>query len=248
MPRLDGFSATRGRRSALRKRRRPGALLAVLAALCGPAAALAQGFGGDQPMPYGGGAQGTNPFLGAWSSQQPGPSGVIFSTILYRPDGTYIMTSHLPNDTLTRTWGQYRVQQVGPNQWRLDSQVAGYLPQRICSRQIGGPTSCAPVNFPMGSQSLMAIFGGPGVMQTNAGETWQRDPSPVLLSAQVPAVGMQTTGPSPYAVAPMPLAGPTPSVVPYSSQGAQDFIHQRLKGCDPDPGTRHSYSICDQLR
>ena len=96
----------------------------------------------------------------------------------------------------------------------------------------------------MNPQSSAASFNGPGVMLTIAGEMWQRDPQPVLLQAQVPAVAVQTTA-APPLVAPAPVAPPV-MIRPYDSQPAQDFIHQRLKGCSPDPGTLHRYTICDQ--
>jgi hypothetical protein len=245
MDRVHGFGIARNRRGSARVGW--ARALAVLALLAGPAAALAQGFGGDdEPTPYGSGAPGGNPFLGAWSAQQQGQGGVTFTTALYQPDGTYMMTSHLPNDTLTRVWGQYSVQQVGPNQWRVDAQMAGYLPRRICVQPVGGAPRCSDVSFSMAPVSFMASFNGPGAMQTSTGEAWQRDPRPVLLQAQVPAIGVQTTAPAPFVPGPQPF--PAPHIVPYDSRPAQDFIHQRLRGCSPDPGTLHSYTICDGSR
>ncbi len=213
--------------------------------LSGPAA-LAQGFG-EQGPGFGGQGQGGNPLLGAWSSQLTDQNGTTFTTALYKPDGTYVMTSHLPNDTLTRTWGQYRVQQVGPNQWQVDTQMTGYLPRQICIQVPSGARNCRQMNLPMGPASSMASFNGPGIMQNTAGETWQRDPQPVLLQARVPAVGVQMVAGPPTMVAPPVTPGAGPYIRPYDFRPAQDFIHQRLKGCSPDPGTLHSYTICDQF-
>jgi len=220
--------------------------LGVLAVLHGPAA-LAQGFGRQGPG-FGGPGQGGNPLLGAWTSQQPGGGGIVVSTVLYNPNGTYVITTHLPDDTLTRSWGQYRVQQVGPNQWQVDTQVTGYLPQQICIQVPSGARDCSQANFPMGSSSTLTSFNGPSVMLNNAGETWQRDPQPVLLQVQVPAVDVEmVAGPPPTMVAPPLTPGAGAYIRPYDSQPAQDFIHQRLKGCSPDPGTLHSYTLCDQF-
>lgn len=206
----------------------------------------AQGFDGyQQAPPHGGGMGDGNPFLGAWTSRQPGQGGMVVSTAWYKPDGTYVVTSHLPNDTLTRTWGQYRVQQVGPDQWQMDSRITDFLPRQVCIQVMGGARNCTQVNAPVGGQSSMTRFNGPSVMLNTMGETWQRDPQPVLLQVQVPAVGVQVVASPPMVVGPTPPV--TPVIRPYDSRGAQDFIHQRLRGCSPDPGTLHSYTICDQV-
>lgn len=195
-----------------------------------------------------GGAQGGNPFLGAWTTELPDQTGgTMVITSLYQPDGTLISTVRAGNGALTRIWGPYRYQQVGPNQWRLQVEQLNHLPLQSCAQVAGGgaPT-CFALPFTPRQSTDLVLFNGPDAMNVG-GTMLQRDPQPVLLQAQVPTVAVHTVAAPPDAAPPVAGAPQTPSGgTRYDSQPAQDFIHQRLKGCSPDPGTLHSYTICDQ--
>ncbi len=195
--------------------------LAGLALLACAGTSRAQGFYGG---PNAGAAQGGNPFLGTWSAQTP--SG--FMTIDFQPNGIYAITSRLPNDTLTRSWGQYRVQQVGPSQWQLATQTTGYLPRQVCVQAMStGQRTCSPANMPMSSSRQVETFDGSGTMTSNAGESWQRDWEGGLARAQVPEVGVQMVqGPPP---APMPDPYTPPTITPYRSPNVAPYGNNNLQ-------------------
>jgi hypothetical protein len=86
------------------------------------------------------------PFLGTWSSRQPGPNnnGVVITFGEYAANGNFRSTSVIQGGTLNgmrmQVWGRYTAKQIGPNRYSITSHAHGVAPQRLCNP--GG--GCSP--------------------------------------------------------------------------------------------------------
>jgi len=127
---------------------------------------------------------GPMPLLGAWSGTAAGQGGMDRLATQFNPDGTFLFAHQLPNGSVERRWGQYRVTPNGPNQMRVDFQIAGWLPHQICAQAPGFPVNCRPYNVPTNS-TWNVIQQSPGMFQFD-GVSMARDSMPGLLQQAVP--------------------------------------------------------------
>ncbi len=181
----------------------------------------------QQPVQQTGGAPNVT---GAWSWQSPGQNGMDRNTLLFQPDGNFVRVSQLGNGTMLRSWGQYRLNQVGPSQAALQSQTQGWLPREICAQAPGFPMNCQPAPRPV-DMSFTMNFTSPSSMEAE-GVTLFRDNAPYLLQQPVPERAVSAV-PPPYS--------PQPRGPVYSGGGVTPGIGGR---CD-DLQQRRICSIND---
>lgn len=200
------------------------AVIALLAAAAAPA--VAQQSAG-------------NPLVGSWSGQRPSQGGMDRITDLYQPDGSFVSVLQLPNGTIQRMWGMYRLAPAGPGQFRIDFQLQGHLPLQICAQAPGSPMSCRPNDVPQ-SVSGMVTMTSPASFQVN-GIMMARDDAAPLLRAAVP---QQLVLGIPAPVQPQMRQPVMPTLHPYQTPngpgnaiaganhaGAQDFVNGYMRGC-----------------
>jgi len=90
------------------------------------------------------------PFLGTWTSRQPGPNnnGTIVTFGEYGANGNFRSTSIIQGGTLNgmrmQVWGRYTAKQLGPNRYLVASHAYGVAPQSLCNP--GG--GCSPNTVP----------------------------------------------------------------------------------------------------
>jgi hypothetical protein len=164
--------------------------------------------------------------VGAWSGQSAGQGGVSHGTDLYNADGTFVSVSQLPNGTMQRFWGLYRVTPVSPYQLTVEFQLQGVLPRQICAQTPGFPMGCRPYSPPAPPPETVT-FTSPTTLQVN-GITMQRDNAPYLLQQNVPQrLVMNAQAPvQPHMRQPVMTGGAR-----YNSAPAQSFINGYMRGC-----------------
>jgi len=123
-------------------------------------------------------------FTGAWSFQVGTFQGTIASTVFIRPDGGFVRADRLANGTMLRQWGQYSAQQIGPNSFRIDTQIQGYLPHTSCVAIPGFARRCQAAP-PAQNLSTAVTITSPSTIMSD-GMVWQRDLSGGLLNVPVP--------------------------------------------------------------
>ena len=183
---------------------------------------------------------------GAWSGQRADQGGGMDRfTDLYQPNGSFVSVMQFPNGVILRSWGAYRAQWTGQGRMQIDFQVAGYLPQSICTQSPGYGPQCRPLPLPP-SASISATMTSDSSFETS-GTTVMRDPSPYLLQQRVPQQVM-LAGPVPMQQGPMqqgPMQqgtggyatpnGPGHQLAEHYHEMNQDWIKQHLRGCSKAP-------------
>ena len=154
-------------------------------------------------------AQSAPSMVGAWSSQHNTKFGPVQQTDAFSQDGRFVSVSvYQTIGLIARVWGVYRVSPAGPNQFRVELQFQGHLPQQLCTQAPGAQPSCNPFPIP-GADATMVTFTSPNSYQSISATdpssgtiTATRDPNPVLLQQQVAPqqlVNLPALPPSPYA-------------------------------------------------
>jgi hypothetical protein len=121
---------------------------------------------------------------GAWSWQVNTPQGPIASTLFIRPDGGFVRVDRLSSGTMLRQWGQYRATPVGPDAFRLETQIQGYLPHTSCIAIAGMGRRCdaAPPAQPL--TTILTVTSATTI--ESDGSVLRRDLSGGLLNVPVP--------------------------------------------------------------
>ncbi len=167
--------------------------LAALAVIALASSAAAQNFGpqpGYQPGPYQPapfqqpGPFQPNPYqpgaappaaqsssgpsiVGTWSGTATGTSGQTQISEAFSPDGTFVSVGRLANGFVARVWGTYRFSPAGPGQFRLETQLAGWLPRETCQQMAENPPQCQPMQLPTTGVSLVT-FPSPTQLQSTS--------------------------------------------------------------------------------
>ena len=178
--------------------------------------------GFNQPGPNQPGMeQGGVSLTGAWSGDKQDQNGVMRLTEYFGPDGSYVTAGMLGNGLMFRGWGTYRTQQTAQNQFRVEVQLQGYLPQQLCGQPPGGaPQNCVPFQLPPTSVSVLTFtslssFQEVALTVPDGGSiNMSRDANPYLLQRQVPPQGIinvpappqQQVQQQPYVPVPAPTA------------------------------------------
>ena len=123
-------------------------------------------------------------FIGAWSFQANTPQGPIASTVFIRPDGGFVRADRIASGTMLRQWGRYNAKQIGPNSFRIDTQIQGYLPHTSCVAIVGFGQRCQQAP-PAPNLSSDITVTSPSTFMSD-GMLWQRDQSGGLLNVTVP--------------------------------------------------------------
>lgn len=185
-----------------------------------------------QPMP---GAE----LVGAWSGQRPGQAGMDHVTTAYQPDGSYVSAMQLPNGTIERIWGKFKVTPLPAQQMRVDFRVDGVLPRQICAQAPGFPMNCRP-NVIQNTITSVITPKSASSFEVN-GMTMMRDSAPYLLQQRIPEqLVMAVAAPAaPRITQPtMPTLhpyetphGPGLAIAGANHQMAQEFINGNMRGC-----------------
>lgn len=155
-------------------------------------------------------AAGAPDLVGAWSTSMPGQGGTAHATESFKPDGTYVAVRQEPNGTVLRMWGRYRATPAGASQVRLEHEMQGWLPRRICAQSPGFPVKCNAFTPPPAPPVTLS-FSSPSTFTVN-GLRLVRDASPALLDI---AVGEQLVLNAPAPVAPQMAQPVMPKLHPY---------------------------------
>jgi hypothetical protein len=164
------------------------------------------------------------PFLGTWTSHQPGPNGngtvVVFGE--YAANGNFRSTSIIQGGTLNgmrmQVWGRYMVKQIGPNRYSVTSHAHGVAPQTLCNP--GG--GCSPNTVPESmTETIDMVDANNFHIQSNdgqgAGSDSHRAEIPQQLATQLPS---QITLPALPRAAGNGGGAPTmPAINPYKTPG-----------------------------
>ncbi len=186
------------------------------------------GYGPD-PGHYSGEPQtGVLSLVGTWSGFSTGSAGLLQQSEAFSADGKFVTVSRQASGLIGRYWGFYRVTPIGPNQFRLETQLQGFLPRESCSQVPGSPMNCHTMQLPP-YQVMTVTFTSPNQVSMTNGVSEQRDDQPMLLQAQAPerwVTMLQSPAPAP---APAPVA---PSYRPSYSSRPTPYRN----GCPSDDG------------
>jgi hypothetical protein len=163
------------------------------------------------------------PFLGTWTSHQPGPNnnGMIVMFGEYAPNGNFRSTSVIQGGTLNgmrmQSWGRYTVKQIGPNRYLVTSHARGVAPQSLCNP--GG--SCSPNTVPeTATETIDMLDANNFHIKSNngqgAGSDLHRADIPQQLTSQLPP---QVTLPALPRAAGNGGAPTMPALNPYKTPG-----------------------------
>ncbi len=177
---------------------------------------------------------------GGWSTEVSGPQGVTRAAAVYGSDGTFVTLMQLPNGSIQKIWGTYTATQISPTQVQLEGQTQGWLPQQICAEAPGFPMRCQPYTVPP-TESVTVQFTSPSTIEAD-GALWNRDPSPALLQAQVPAQVVNTVPAPVQPIIPQPVdpnnpdaGNPDAGNPGAGNPGCDDLQQERL--CTVNDGT-----------
>jgi hypothetical protein len=184
------------------------------------------------------GAAGPMDITGGWSTEVSGPQGVTRAAAVYGNDGTFVTLMQLPNGSIQKIWGTYTATQVAPGQIQLNGQTQGWLPQQICAEAPGFPMRCQPYTVPP-TQSVTVQFTSPSTIEAD-GALWNRDPSPALLQAQVPAQVVNNVPAPVQPIIPQPFDPNNPQPISPNNPvagnpGCDDLQQERI--CTVNDGT-----------
>lgn len=164
------------------------------------------------------------PFVGTWSSRQPGPNGngtiVMFGE--YAANGNFRSTSIIQGGTLNgmrmQVWGRYTAKKIGPNRYLVNSHALGVAPQTLCNP--GG--SCSPNTLPeTAAETIDMLDANSFHIKSNNGQgpgsDLHRAEVPQQLTSQVAAKVMLPA--LPQAVGKGGSAPTMPTLHPYVTPG-----------------------------